>query len=323
MRRPPFAPFAPFALSTPLGLFVLSTLFATSCQKSPSPKVDQAPSVAPSATATPQPQPGSCLELVPGKFLGPVRLGMTRADLVKLALPIEEKSKGDGTEFLKLGAYQVELCGGKVVEVWLEDLRAAPSCLAFGEKSIAKDLPRERVIREFRDCKELPPRKGGTFTECEGGGLRLGYGMGDFLQVRVTERGSKIDDTCEMRLDDGGAVALSPEVRTKLLQQTLDIDKLAPFWHSNLKDRDPLRVVATDVVPPGAKLSMFGNPVTLVPRATALSDKKPYFEFARVTSSATKTTIEFNYPVEGVVGKTVFEKHGDDWRLVEKEVAER
>lgn len=308
-------------MGTRLVLFSVSALLATSCQKSPSPSVDQSPSVSPSATSSTL-QKGSCLELVPGKSLGPVRLGMTREELAKLALPIEEKSKHEGTEFLKVGAYQVELCGGKVVEVWLEDLRAAPSCLAFGEKSITKDLPRERVIREFGECKELPPRKGGSFTECEGGGLRLGYGMGDFLQVRVTERDSKIDDSCEMRLDDGGAVALAPDVLTKLLQQTLDIDTLAPFWHSNLKGRDPLRV-ARENVPNGAKLTMFGNPVKLVSRATALGDKQPYFEFARITSSATKTTIEFSYPVEGVVGKTVFEKHGNDWRLVEKDVAER
>jgi hypothetical protein len=309
-------------MRAPVGLFTLCTVFATSCQKSPSPRVDQAPSVTPAAPSA-TPQKSSCLELAPGKSLGPVRLGMNREEIEKLGLPIEEKSKHEGTELLKAGAYQVELCGGKVVEVWLQDLRAAPSCLAFGEKTIQKDLPREQVIARFSECKELPPRKGGSFTECEGGGLRLGYGMGDFLQVRVTEQGSKLDDTCEMRLDDGGTVALAPEVLAKLLQQTLDIDQLAQFWHSNLKGRDPLRVIDNEVVPRTAKLSMFGNPVTLVPRATALKDKQPYFEFARVTTTLTKTTIEFSYPVEGVVGKTVFEKHGSDWRLVDKDVAER
>jgi hypothetical protein len=107
------------------------------------------------------------------------------------------------------------------------------------------------------------------------------------------------------------------------LQQTLDIDRLAPFWHSNLPGRDPLRVVETEAVSGTPKLTMFGNPVSYVSRATAYKDKKPYFEFKSVSSSATKTTIEFSYPVEGVIGKTVFEKRHDSWQLVDKQVAER
>ncbi len=304
-----------FALALPLAL--------AACQRSQAPSVDKAP-VPTAASASAQPTSASgCLPLRPGESLGPIRLGMARADLDKLGLPIEKKSDDGTTSFLKVGAFEVELCAGKVVEAWLDDLRQAPSCLVFGSHEIAKDLPRKDVIAKFSDCGELPPRTGGSFTQCESGGIRLGYGMGDFLQVRVTQRGIDIDDTCEMRLDDGKIVALPPEELAPLLQKTLDLDLLAPFWHSEKPGRDPLRVLQTDAVRAAPKLTMFGNQVTYVTRDQASTDKKPFFDFYRVTSSSTRVTIFFRYRVEGVVGKTLFKKRGGEWTLDEKHVGER
>src|SRR5688572_22834296 len=75
----------------------------------------------PSATPPPNPsgdaplaaQIGECpMEIHPGRALGPVRIGHKREDLDKLGLPVKVKSKHDDTEFVEVGPYHVELCGG-------------------------------------------------------------------------------------------------------------------------------------------------------------------------------------------------------------------
>jgi hypothetical protein len=126
-----------------------------------------------------------------------------------------------------------------------------------------------------------------------------------------------------MVLDDGKPVALAPDVLAKLLQKTLDLDRLAQFWHSNLPGRDPLRIAKSPAVAGTPALTMFGSPVVWMERAEAEKKKLPFFVFTKVESSATKTRIEFSYPIEGVGGHVVFIKRFDDWTLAEKEVFER
>jgi hypothetical protein len=319
-------------------LLLLALFSSSACDrtKSPSSAGPDAPSMTTSTSSTASPsasvaetplpaQKGECpMEIYPGRGLGPVRIGQRREELESLGLPVKEVSPQHGTtEFVEVGPIHVELCGGVVVEAWLDDLRKAPECIRYAGKTVDRTQTRDQFISLFSDCKETPPRIGGTFKACNQGGVRIGWGMGDFIQVRVARTGSRMDESCEMILDDGGGVPLPADTTAKLLQKTLDIDLLAKFWHSDLKGRDPLRIAKSNALKDTPALTMFGAPVVWIDRAEAEKKKLPYFEFTKIESSATKTRIEFRYPVEGVVGNVVFLKRFDDWTLDEKNVAER
>ncbi len=159
--------------------------------------------------------------------------------------------------------------------------------------------------------------------ECEAGGIRIGWGMGNFVQVRVAKTGTSLDDTCEMLLDDGAPVALPDDQRKALLQKVLDLDLLAGYWHRDRPGRDPLRVAQSDIVKGNPRLSMFGADVVYAGKDELKRSKAPYFEFVKLSSSATRTRIEFRYPVEGVVGHVVFEKRSGSWSMADKSVAEQ
>jgi len=310
----------------------LLALAACACQK-PSAR-EAAPSAAssspgagptPSSAATPSPpQVGECpIAIQPGVALGAIRVGETREDLERHGLPVKSTSKHESTEFLEVGPFHVELCGGKVVEVWLDDLRKAPDCVSLGGKRLDRAVAREALIAMFSDCKDAPPRTGGSFAECEASGVRIGWGMGDFIQLRVAKKGTRLDDTCEMLLDDGKPVPLPVVVKTKMLQKVLDLDLLAPFWHRDQPGRDPLKVIANDVVADRPELTIFGSKVVYVSKADAETQKLPYFELTKLSASATKARVEFRFPVEGVIGHAEFEKRFDDWGLSARHVSER
>jgi hypothetical protein len=313
-----------------LPTLILATAFGCDRTKPSPSSVPDATTAAPvasaAASAAPSEQHGQCpLEIRPGVALGPIRLGAKHADLERVGLPLKQVSSydADTTEFVEVGPFHAKLCAGKVVDTWIDDLRKAPDCVSVAGKKVERSESRADFQKRFATCRDLPPRTGGSFVECEGGGVRIGFGMGDFLQVRVAPKGSDLDDTCAVVNDDGTPVPLPADVLAKLLQKTLDLDRIAPFWHSDLPGRDPLRVAKNGVVADTPSLNMFGSPVVWSDRATLEQKKLPYFEFTKIESSATKARIEFAYPVEGVVGHVVFKKRFDAWQLEEKEVSER
>jgi hypothetical protein len=114
-----------------------------------------------------------------------------------------------------------------------------------------------------------------------------------------------------------------PVETTSLLQRTLDLARLAPFWHADLPGRRPLRIVRNDIVGDATGLKMFGVPVELVERAAAVRDTLPTFEFTSLQPGVDAVTIGFRYPVEGVVGQVVFRKRGAEWIEERVELAEQ
>ena len=307
---------------------ILLAFALNACPKpSPSESSPSAPAVStqPPAPAASAPlQTGECpLAVVPGVSLGPVRIGETPSDLGQHGLLAKSTSKYQATEFFEVGPYHAKLCGGRVVEVWIDDLRKAPDCVSVGGKKVERTIDRQQLIAMFAGCQDAPPRTGGEFKECESGALRIGWGMGEFIQIRVGKKGTRLDDSCEMLLDDGTPVALPAAERTKMLQKVLDLDLLAPFWHRGEPGRDPLKVIENDATADRPELTIFGSKVVWVKKADAEKQKLPYFEIEKLTASATKTRLDFRFPVEGVVGHAEFEKRGDSWYLSGKQVAER
>lgn len=260
------------------------------------------------------------MAIVPGTSLGPITIGQRIDTLGASGLPVARVSDYGPSSIFTVGPYQVSTCGGAVSEVWIDDLRKAPDCVT-AKARVARTIAREAFLASFQDCHDAPPRTGGAFRECENGGIRIGYGMGDFLQVRVGRTGSRLDDACEDLLDDGSAVALDGPALHALVKQTLDLAALAPYWHVDQPNRDPLRIVKHPALGAPPALKMFGDPVTWLD-ATPADPKLPYFELTSIAATARRVRIEFRYRIEGVSGFAEFARRGDHWELDKKDVRE-
>lgn len=268
------------------------------------------------------------LALVPGVSLGPIALGETLDDLKRAGLVVGNVSEshadvtlpGKGDAGTKVG---VSLCAGKIIDIWIDDLRLAPSCVTYDDRPIAPSIAREELEKLFGGCAATAPRTGGAFERCADGGLYVGHGMGTFLQLRVKPKGFPFDDACAFATDDGSLVELAPAERSALLKQTLNLGEIAKYWHPDKPGRDPLRIVRTPLVAEES-LTMFGSPVVWIAEADAKKGSA-YFTVTKLEATKTKATVAFAYPVEGVVGTAVFKRSAptDTWRLESATVAER
>jgi hypothetical protein len=158
-------------------------------------------------------------------------------------------------------------------------------------------------------CARTPMRIGGAFEKCADGGVYVGYGDGEWAQVRVMPRGEAfdMDEPCATALDDGSPVEVPAAKRLMMLRTTLNLDKLSPHWHPDLRGRDPLRIVRSPYFPDPPEFNMFGDPVVWIDAADA-KQGTAYFEITALTATKTRARIEFRYPVEGIDGNAVFSR---------------
>lgn len=315
-----------------LGAIVASSLVG--CREShvstapdgPASNVAPAPSGSPLSRLVPPVRPGprvACpLTIEPGVAFGPVLLGETVADLERAGLVVtnvtdtfaEVTLPGDTT-------LKVTLCQGKIIDIWIDDLRKAPACVAFGGTTFAPTIPRDDLEKALGGCGDTPPRIGGTFERCQDGGVYVGHGLGTFLQIRVRPKSFPFDNACAIASDDGSPIALSPSEQNAMLAATLNLRELSPYWHVTTPGRDPLRIVRTSLVPEQA-MTMFGSPVVWIDE----SEAKKGTAFLRITSltaTKTKAKLAFEYPIEGVAGAATFAHvSGTNWRLESGEAHE-
>lgn len=103
----------------------------------------------------------------PGVGIGPVRLGMTRAELNKIGLPIKEG------EMLDVGSYRVVVEADHVVSIELS-LASQPEGVKIGSEVIApteKDL--ERIAKQLSGCGKTDVKIGGSEIACADGTTRV------------------------------------------------------------------------------------------------------------------------------------------------------
>ena len=345
------------AVAHGLGCFALLGLGLAACQRAPSVSdrpgsLDSSAAPTPSSSATtpaavtptttpsgsplsrlvPKPQTGprlACpLAIVPGVSFGPVALGETLDDLRRGGLTVTNVSDSHADVSLpgradpgkKLG---VSLCSGKIIDIWIDDLRTAPSCVTYEGKPIAPTMPREALEKLVGGCEATSPAVGGAHERCSDGGLYVGHGMGDFLQLRVQPKAFPFRDGCAVASDDGSPVELSPRERSSILEQTLNLTELSKYWHPSTPGRDPLRLVRTPLVAE-QRLTMFGSPVVWIDEADAKKGTA-FFRLTKLEATKTKAAVSFAYPVEGVAGSAVFKRasRAEAWRLESATVAER
>lgn len=287
---------------------------------------------APLGRLVPRPRSGprlACpLAIVPGVSLGPVGLGETLEDLRRGGLGLENVTEGhadvlvptDAGPPAKLGA---TVCAGKVIDVWLDDLRLAPPCVTLDGKAVAGTIAREELESRLGDCGPSAPRIGGAFERCAGGGAYVGHGLGTFLQLRVRPKDYPFDDACSYATEDGALVEATAAERTTLLKATLNLSELAPYWHPSHPGRDPLRLVRTSLVSE-QPLTMFGSPVVWIDEKDAAKGSA-YFKLTKLETTRTTAVVGFAYPVEGVSGVATFKRRdpSETWRLERATVSER
>jgi hypothetical protein len=255
-----------------------------------------------------------------------VALGETLETLRKAGLVLREVSDSQAELTLPGGTGEgtrlgIALCDGKIIEIWLDDLRTAPACVSYQGKLLAPQTPREEVEKLFGGCSATPPRIGGVIENCAGGGVYLGHGMGNFLQIRVRPRSFELDDSCERARDDGSPIELPAEVRTDMLKKTLNLPALGSHWHVDQPGRDPLRLVRTPIVPE-QPLTMFGSPVVWITSSEA-TRSTAFLALTDLKATRTRATLAFTYPIEGVTGTVTFLHHGKSWEIEKSEVKER
>lgn len=291
-----------------------------------------APSGSPLSRLIPPSRPGprkDCpLTIEPGVAFGPVLLGETVADLVAAGLTVKNVTDThadvtlhdtDGTEF----TVKVTLCKGKILDIWIDDLRKGPSCVSYAGAPVATSVPREDLEKALGACVDAPPRIGGAFEICQDGGVSVGHGLGTFLQIRVRPKGLPFDNACELATDDGSQIPLTAHERDAMLQKTLNLSELSPYWHVNLPGRDPLRIVKTSLVSE-QDLTMFGSTVVWIDESEAKKGTA-FLRITALTATKTKATLSFEYPIEGVKGTATFAHvpNTHDWRLERGEVREQ
>lgn len=314
-----------------LGAAVASSLVA--CKDShvaapdgPANDVAPVPSGSPLSRLVPPARPGpraACpLTIEPGVAFGPVLLGETLADLERAGLVVKNATDTFAEVALGTTTLKVTLCQGKIIDIWIDDLRTAPACVAFGGTTFTPTIPREDLEKALGGCTDTPPRIGGAFERCQDGGVYVGHGLGTFLQIRVRPKSFPFDNACAIASDDGSPIALSPSERDSMLAATLNLRELSPYWHVTTPGRDPLRIVKTSLVPE-QPLTMFGSPVVWIDE----SEAKKGTAFLRITSltaTKTKAKLAFEYPIEGIAGSATFAHvSGTNWRLESGEAHER
>lgn len=134
--------------------------------------------------------------------------------------------------------------------------------------------------------------------------------------------------------DANGATATTATAndRETLLQKTLEIDALAPYWHDKTT---AFTIASSEVVVDRPRLTMFGAPVSYVgaPDAAAAgrrgacsSTKEPSlcsFRFTKLMISEPRAAVDFVYPREGLSGHVDFERRPEGWVVARRSVAEQ
>jgi len=111
----------------------------------------------------------------------------------------------------------------------------------------------------------------------------------------------------------------------KAYQLTLDLPELQQYYHINeAPNRVPLIVVKNEFMNSKFKLKKFDKPVILLTKEKIRQKKiVTYFKFTDVKQKGNSLIIKFRYPVEGLAGKVIFKKTGNNWKIIDHFIAEK
>lgn len=120
------------------------------------------------------------ITIVPGRSIGPVKLGAREGDLTA-GCHVEG---GVG----RLGAIRFLVTGGLVEDVWVEGLESGAVTVELNGQRLAKIDRIGSIEKVVGPCKALDDMIGGTFYNCAGG-ISIGVDLdGRVSQIRVKPR---------------------------------------------------------------------------------------------------------------------------------------
>lgn len=153
--------------------------------KKPEPAKAQEPDSTPPEPATPATSPsGSTVALIPGQSIGPVSLGMAKADVEALGYEVHPQYSG---MTIPISAYY-DLDGkASTVEI---SLVHSDKDVAVGDLTIPRNASVEQIRELLGDCQDAEVNTGGTIHTCRDGGMSIAIGSGspDEIWLRITSK---------------------------------------------------------------------------------------------------------------------------------------
>ncbi len=150
-------------------------------------KKDAQPTASPVASqpaasqpAASQPTATAGVELMPGKSFGPLRLGMTKAEVDALSL-LKVHPQYSGMTIPFTVHYDDT---GKAKRIQMS-LKHAMGDVKIGSLIIPTTATFESAKTLLGDCKDNPPAKGGTTSVCRGGAVSVSFGSGSPSEIWV------------------------------------------------------------------------------------------------------------------------------------------
>ena len=125
-------------------------------------------------------------ELTPGQGLGPVRLGMTRAELVQAGLVVRFDPSGQGGDQASFaGPFTVIFDPSEHVESVALDLNKVRRGVRVDGIWIEPRASYERAREVLGPCEAPRPFEAGTTTSCRGGQLVIEKSQNEHAPLRI------------------------------------------------------------------------------------------------------------------------------------------
>lgn len=162
----------------------LALLLATACtpaqdtKQAPKQETPELPAVEqpaePKPELPPQPASGPTYVLIPGEAIGPIRIGMSKAEIE--ALGILDTHPQFSAMTIPISVFYDEAGQAKTVEI---SLTHTDKDVSIGEVTIPKAASVDQVRELLGDCEEPVVNRGATMHACRGGAVFIAIGSGN------------------------------------------------------------------------------------------------------------------------------------------------
>lgn len=108
-----------------------------------------------------------------------------------------------------------------------------------------------------------------------------------------------------------------------ILQLTVDLPKLQPFYHSDeVTGRKPLVLLVNEINTKCITLWKFDEPVVIVHDRNRMDSFSAYLEITKININRDNAKVTFKYIVEGVKGVANLQRINSKWMVTESKVIE-
>ena len=110
------------------------------------------------------------------------------------------------------------------------------------------------------------------------------------------------------------AYSQNPEEVGKIIQQILDLPDLQRYYHPELKERIPIKILESDFFDKNLQLKKFEKDVRIISSDKIKEENiKDYLVFRKLVFKAEQVEFELNYLIEGIGSTGVLVKTKEGW----------